>query len=166
MSTKEHKKHAPKKLDISIITVSSSRDSKSDKSGKWMEKRIKREGHIFKKRLVVKDDFFEISSAVTDLTNNERPHGIIITGGTGLSRDDITIETITPLFSKELTGFSAAFTCLSLEQIDSAAIMSRATAGVIKDTIVFCIPGSINACKLACKALIFPEIEHIIHHIR
>lgn len=166
MSTKEHKKHARKTLDVSIITVSSSRNSKTDKSGEWMEKRIKKEGHIFKTRMVVKDDFFEISAAVTDLTNHERPHVIIITGGTGLSRDDITIETVSPLFSKVLTGFATAFTCLSLEQIDSAAIMSRATAGIIKDSVVFCIPGSLKACKLACKALIFPEIEHIIHHIR
>ncbi|MGM0417797.1 MAG: MogA/MoaB family molybdenum cofactor biosynthesis protein [Thermodesulfobacteriota bacterium] len=166
MSTKEHKKKAPKKLDISIITVSSTRDLKTDKTGQWIEKRIKKEGHVLKNRSVVKDNFFEISSTLTDMISYDNPHAIIISGGTGISRDDITIETVSPLFSKELTGFSTAFTSLSLEQIDSAAIMSRASAGIINQTAVFCIPGSIKACKLACKALIFPELEHIIHHIR
>ena len=166
MSVKQHKKHSFRKLDTGVITVSSSRNSKSDKSGEWIEKRISKEGHNFTKRVVVKDNFYEISSALTDMISHENPHAVIITGGTGLSRDDITIETVSPLFSKTLTGFSTAFTCLSIEEIDSAAIMSRATAGIINNTAVFCIPGSIKACKLACKALIFPELEHIIHHIR
>lgn len=166
MSTKLHKKHAPKKLDISIVTVTSTRNTKTDKSGQWIEKRIKKEGHVFKKRIIAKDNFTEISTAVTELTDYERSDVIIVTGGTGLSRDDITIETVSPLFSKELTAFSAAFTNLSLDDIDSAAILSRACAGIVRQSVVFCIPGSLNACKLACKALIFPEIEHIIHHIR
>lgn len=166
MGLKQHKEHAPKKLNIAIVTVSSSRNPKTDKSGHWMEKRIKKEGHTFLKRVVVKDKFHEISTAVTDLLFYDKPDGIIVTGGTGLSKDDITIETLSPLFSKELTGFATAFTCMSIEDIDSAAIMSRSTAGIINETVVFCIPGSLNACKLACKAIIFPEIEHIIHHIR
>jgi len=154
------------KFKIAVITVSSTRDMKSDKSGQWIEKHIKREGHIPTIRLIVKDNFTEISSAVTSLINQEDPPNcIIMTGGTGLSRDDITIETVSSLFRKELTAFGPAFTSLSLEDIDSAAIMSRSTAGIIRNTIVFCLPGSINACKLACKILIFPEIEHILYHI-
>lgn len=166
MGLKEHKKKALKKLNIAVVTVSSSRNAKTDKSGEWIEKRIKKEGHLLSKRIVVKDNFTEISSAVTDLIFYDNPHCIITTGGTGLSKDDITIETLSPLFTKELTGFSAAFTSISLEQIDSAAILSRAKAGIVGETVVFCIPGSLNACRLACKALIFPEVEHIVHHIR
>ena len=87
-----------------------------------------------------------------------------MTGGTGISNKDVTIEAVRPLFSKEITAFGAIFSQLSFEEIDSAALLSRATAGVIEKTVVFCMPGSLNACKLACKALIFPELGHLVKH--
>ena len=89
-----------------------------------------------------------------------------MSGGTGISPKDVTIEAVRPLFSKELTGFGPIFAQLSFEQIDSAAILSRATAGIIKNSVVFCMPGSIKACKLACNELIFPELGHLIKHIK
>ncbi len=72
---------------------------------------------------------------------------------------------VKPLFEKELTGFGPVFAQLSFEEIDSAAILSRATAGVVGQTVLFCIPGSFKACKLACKALIFPELGHLVKHL-
>jgi molybdenum cofactor biosynthesis protein B len=88
-----------------------------------------------------------------------------MTGGTGISYRDVTIEAVKPLFQKELTAFAALFAHLSYEEIDSGAIMSRAAAGLIGKTAVFCMPGSLKACKLACKALIFPELGHIVKHV-
>ena len=76
----------------------------------------------------------------------------------------VTIEAVRPLFDKELTAFGPLFYHLSLQEIDSAALLSRATAGVVKKTILFCMPGSLKACKLACKALIFPELGHLVKH--
>ena len=89
-----------------------------------------------------------------------------MSGGTGISPKDVTIEAVKPLFSKELTAFGPLFAQLSFEEIDSAAILSRATAGIINQSIVFCMPGSINACKTACKNLIFPELGHLLKHIK
>jgi molybdenum cofactor biosynthesis protein B len=89
-----------------------------------------------------------------------------MTGGTGISPKDVTIEAVRPLFEKELTAFGTLFTQLSFEEIDSAAILSRATAGIIKQTMIFCMPGSIKACKLACNSLIFPELGHLLKHIK
>ncbi len=76
----------------------------------------------------------------------------------------MTIEAIRPLFAKELTAFGNLFAHLSYEEIHSAAILSRACDGVIGKTVVFCIPGSLNACKLACDKLILPELGHLIRH--
>jgi molybdenum cofactor biosynthesis protein B len=78
----------------------------------------------------------------------------------------VTIEAVSPLFSKELSAFGSLFAHLSTKQIGSAAILSRATAGVIENSVVFCMPGSLNACKLACTELIFPELGHLVKHIK
>ena len=88
-----------------------------------------------------------------------------MTGGTGITKKDVTIEAVHPMFAKELTAFGPLFAQLSTQQVGSAAILSRATAGVIDNTIVFCMPGSLNACKLACNDLIFPELGHLVKHL-
>jgi molybdenum cofactor biosynthesis protein B len=165
MGHQEHKKNALKKLSIGIITVSTSRTLAEDKSGLWMKKRAVREGHEVVVHRVVGDDRQLIERAVWKIITDMAPNILLITGGTGLNPTDVTIEAVRPLFAKELTAFSTLFALLSFEEIDSAAILSRATAGVINKTTVFCLPGSINACKLACKALIFPEAGHIAAHV-
>lgn len=166
MGHKEHKRGAPKNLRVGILTVSTTRSLAEDKSGHWMKRQAKREGHTVVLHQIARDDKFEISRIVSGAVHNQKPDLLLINGGTGLSPSDVTIEAVRPMFSKELTAFSALFTQLSAEAIDSAAIVSRATAGIIEKTAVFCLPGSINACKLACKALIFPEAGHITAHIR
>jgi molybdenum cofactor biosynthesis protein B len=75
------------------------------------------------------------------------------------------VEAVTPMFRKTLPGFSTIFTMLSFEEIDTAAMISRSTAGIVNDTVVFCLPGSLKACQLACKSIIFPEIGHLVKHI-
>lgn len=147
------------------MTVSSSRTLAEDESGRWMEKHARKEGHEVAARVMVDDDRERIAGAVLDMTTKTEPNLIIITGGTGLTPKDVTIEAVRPLFSKEMTAFGVLFAMLSFEQIDAGAILSRATAGVIGKTAVFCIPGSLEACKLACKALIFPEAGHVASHI-
>ncbi len=114
---------------------------------------------------VVIDDALLIKEMVRRVVGEARPDILLVTGGTGLNPTDVTIETLRPLFEKELTAFGSLFALLSFEEIDSAAILSRATAGIIQRTTVFCLPGSLNACRLACKALIFPEAGHIAAHV-
>jgi len=165
MSSKAHKKNAPRAVKTGIITVSTTRSLKDDKSGLWISKRAKREGHEVVFHQVIKDEIEIITRTVMDVIRDLSPQALLVTGGTGISSKDVTIEAVRPLFTKELTSFGPIFAQLSFEQIDSAAILSRATAGVIEKTILFCMPGSINACKLACKAIIFPELGHLVHHI-
>lgn len=165
MSTVEHKKNAPKSLKIGIITVSTTRTLADDKSGKWISKRAKKEGHEVVFHQVVPDDIEAITTTVLDIIHDHNPHAVLLTGGTGLSAKDVTIEAVRPMFVKEITAFGPLFTQLSFEDIDSAALLSRATAGIIDKTIVFCMPGSIKACKLACKELIFPELGHMVKHV-
>ena len=166
MGHKEHKRAAPKKLRIAILTVSTTRSLAEDKSGDWMRRRAQKEGHTVTSHQVIPDSEYEISQTVTDIISDQAADLLLINGGTGLSPSDVTIEAVKPMFRKELTAFSTLFAQLSFEAIDSAAMVSRATAGIIEKTAVFCLPGSINACKLACKALIFPEAGHIAAHTK
>lgn len=166
MSTILHKRKTPKNLRIAIISASSTRDISEDKSGIWIKKQAKKEGHDVVVHHTVNDDIKEIQDMVEHIILKISPDVILITGGTGITEKDVTIEAVTPLFDKELTAYATLFAQLSFEEIDSAALLSRATAGVIKNSILFCMPGSLKACKLACKALIFPELGHIIKHIR
>ena len=114
---------------------------------------------------VIPDDAEIISKTLLNAVASESPDAILMTGGTGIGPADVTIEAVRSQFEKELTAFGIIFSQLSFEDIDSAALLSRATAGIVQGTVVFCMPGSLNACKLACKALIFPEIGHIVGHL-
>lgn len=166
MSTQEHKKSAPKSVSLGILTVSTTRTMETDKSGLWIGKEARREGHQVIHHAIIPDNAATISKALLDVIREHQPQVMLLTGGTGVSHQDVTIEAVRPLLRKELTGFGHLFTQLSFEQIDSAALMSRAMAGIIDNTAVFCMPGSLAACKLACKALIFPELGHLARHIQ
>jgi molybdenum cofactor biosynthesis protein B len=166
MSTKEHKARAPKFVRLAILTVSTTRSLSDDKSGRWIKKRAQKERHEVVFHDVVPDDQGVISETVSRVIQDHQPHAILVTGGTGIGPFDVTIEAIRPMFTKELTAFGALFTYLSYEDIDSAALLSRATAGLIGQTLVFCMPGSLEACKLACKELIFPELGHLLKHVQ
>ncbi len=166
MGIREHKKKAPQELTLGVISVSSTRSLKDDKSGHWICKRAKKEGHVVVFHQVIPDNAEIIQKTVMMILEDFSPHAVLLTGGTGISRKDVTIEAVRPLFDKELKAFGPIFSQISYEEIDSAAILSRATAGIINTTAVFCMPGSLNACKLACKALIFPELGHIAKHVR
>ncbi|UCD78181.1 MAG: MogA/MoaB family molybdenum cofactor biosynthesis protein [Desulfobacterales bacterium] len=165
MSTHEHKKHAPRKVTIAIITVSTTRALADDTSGNWIREQARGEGHDVLYHQVIPDDAELIAATVRRVIQDERPQVILMSGGTGITKKDVTIEAVSPMFSKTLSGFGPLFAKLSFDEIGSAAFLSRATAGVLDETIVFCMPGSLNACKLACRELIFPELGHLVKHI-
>ena len=164
MGTHEHKKHAPQKACMAVLSVSSTRSLENDESGQWIKKNAISTGHDVFLHQVVRDDFKEIREAVTRCVNDPAVQIIILTGGTGIALKDVTIEAVQPLLEKELTGFSVLFAQLSYKEIGAAAMLSRTTGGIIGNTLVFCIPGSLNACKLALKELILPELGHLIKH--
>lgn len=166
MGTQAHKHHAPASVRIGILSASTTRAIDADESGHWLKKRAIQEGHAVVAHRVVRDDVDAIRAAIRELVALETPPQVILmNGGTGISPKDVTIEAVRPLFTKELTAFSVLFAQLSFDEIDSAAILSRASAGIIDGVAVFCMPGSLKACKLAAKNLIFPELGHIVGHM-
>ncbi|MCP4110000.1 MAG: molybdenum cofactor biosynthesis protein MoaB, partial [Desulfobacteraceae bacterium] len=146
MGTKEHKKHAFKSVKIGIITLSTTRTLADDESGLWIKKQVWENGHDVVFHQVIPDNAKVITNTVADVLRDSEPHALLLTGGTGVSPGDVTIEAVRPLFEKELTAFGALFAQLSYEEIGSAAVLSRAAAGVIGNTAVFCMPGSLKGC--------------------
>ncbi|MFP3998445.1 MAG: molybdenum cofactor biosynthesis protein B [Desulfobacterales bacterium] len=165
MGRKKHLHDAPDIIRTGIFTVSSTRTQKDDKSGMWIKKQAQKEGHLVADYRIIADDRRKILRAATDSIAENKLHVLILTGGTGISASDVTIEALRPIFSKEMGAFAVLFAQLSFEKIDSAALLSRSAAGVIGSTAVFCLPGSLDACKLGCRELIFPEIKHIAAHL-
>jgi len=160
-----HKSDPFQSLAIGIVTVSTSRTLATDTSGAWMGRQAQKEGHRVVSHAVVPDETGPIREHVLGLLSETAPDAVLVTGGTGISDADVTIEALRPLFTKELAAFGTLFATLSFDQVDSAAILSRATAGRIRRTLVFCLPGSLKACKLACMELIFPELGHLVRHV-
>jgi len=166
MGTAEHKHEAPKKVTIAVLTLSTTRTIKEDTSGQWMKEMASGIGHEVVYHRVIPDDAATITMTVREITEHLEPQVLLMTGGTGITPQDVTIEAVSPMFTKALSAFGPLFAQLSMQEIGSAAIMSRATAGLIGSTVVFCMPGSLNACKLACTRLIFPELGHLAKHLK
>jgi molybdenum cofactor biosynthesis protein B len=164
MSSHEHKIAAPQSVTVGIITVSTSRTLATDESGRWIREQAIAEGHKVVLHNLVPDKATIIQKTVQNAVGQMAPQVLIVNGGTGISPADVTIETLRPMFAKEMTAFGSLFSHLSHRQIGSAAILSRATAGVIDRTVVVCLPGSLNACRLAWQELISSELGHLAHH--
>ena len=162
----DHKKKAPISVTISILSISSTRTLEDDVSGLYIKSYSRENNHNVVGHDVIDDDIGDIENAVKEIIAQNSSDAILITGGTGITKKDVTIEAVRPLFQKELTSYGTLFTQLSYDEIGSSAILSRATAGVINNTVVFCMPGSLKACKLACEQIIFKELGHIKKHMR
>jgi molybdenum cofactor biosynthesis protein B len=166
MGTQEHKTAAPTTVSVGIITVSTTRSLETDESGRWMREQALAAGHAVVLHRLVPDEAAAIQKTVQEALRDMAPHVLILNGGTGISPADVTIETLRPMFTKEMTAFGSLFAHLSHRQIGSAAVLSRATAGVIERTAVICLPGSLNACRLAWQEMISSELTHMAHHVR
>ena len=156
----QHKEHAPASVTCGIVTSSDSRDSESDESGRLIRDLLLRAGHRVAFYAVVKDEAKAISDAVDQASRS--CDAIITNGGTGIARRDVTVATLGPRFDRVLPGFGELFRRLSYDSIGSAAWLSGATAGVYRGRIVFCLPGSPDACRLAMEKLILPELSHAV----
>ena len=159
-AVEEHRAHAPKSVKCGVVTISDSRTEATDESGKIVRQLLLDAGHKILFYTVVKDDAKAISEAVEQASWT--CEAVVTNGGTGLSPRDVTIETLQPDLDKVLPGFGELFRVLSYRDIGSAALLSRAIAGVYKTRLLFCLPGSPAACMLAMKSLILPELGHAI----
>ena len=168
----KHKQGAPKSLGFSIILISDTRyqefienKESTDKTIPLIKKILKENKQSFVSSEVVPDEQKKIQEALKKLLK-AKSNIIITSGGTGIANRDITIESISPLFEKDIEGFGELFRHLSYNEIGSAAMLSRASAGIIRNKVIFCLPGSPNAVKLALEKLIIPEAGHIIKMLK
>ncbi|MBI3356092.1 MAG: MogA/MoaB family molybdenum cofactor biosynthesis protein, partial [Nitrospirae bacterium] len=126
---------------------------------------LKDAGHTVAAYHLVKDEPKKITAAVKKAVTNKNVQAIIINGGTGISRRDSTFEAVDAMLEKRLDGFGEVFRYLTYQEIGSPAIMSRATAGIIKGRVLFSTPGSENAVRLAMEKLILPELGHLVKEL-
>lgn len=160
----EHRADSQVKVSIYLVTCSDTRDEAHDESGGTMRALAEGAGHTVVGQVVIHDDADALSSEIRKaLVLGAR--AIAISGGTGLSRRDVTVETVTPMFEKTLDGFGELFRMLSYRKIGPAAMLSRAVAGTVKGAVVFALPGSPRAVELAFEELILPELGHLIREL-
>lgn len=146
-------------LNLGVITASDSHTSADDTSGDLIRELVAKTGHRVGYSAIVPDSLEQIRAAIEQ--NLPQLDGVIITGGTGIGPRDVTIEAVRPLLDKELDGFGELFRMLSFQEIGSAAIMSRALAGISNRRLIVALPGSPAACRLAMEKLLLPELGHI-----
>ncbi|NVM53127.1 MAG: molybdenum cofactor biosynthesis protein MoaB [Candidatus Helarchaeota archaeon] len=167
-----HHKKKYKNINFSLIIVSDTRsqqfqtgDTPQDLTSPLVGKILLKSNYILQNKFIVPDDKDEILQILSSLIDKSDIDIILTSGGTGISPRDQTLETIQPLFDKEIMGFGEIFRYMSFEEIGSAAMLSRATAGIIKSKIIFVLPGNPNAVELALNKLIIPEIDHMLNMI-
>ena len=148
-----------------MLTVSDTRTLDTETSGRTIADLLTEAGHTVADRKVVKDNPEDVYEAVTKAIINARVRAVITTGGTGLARRDSTFEALTSHFDKRIDGFGELFRMLSYQEIGAAAMLSRATAGIIRGAVVFMLPGSEAAVRLATTKLIIPELGHIVREL-
>lgn len=166
MSHEEHKARAPARVRVGVITVSDTRTEASDESGRAIVDLLKSANHSVLSVGIVRDDVGAIAAA-TDRALSAGADVVILTGGTGVARRDVTVEALKSRFAKELPGFGELFRRISAHSIGSSAIMSRATAGVTSDNrVLILLPGSLDAVELAMERIVLPELGHLVEEAR
>lgn len=167
MSHQEHQQSAQSlSARCAIVTLSDTRTPQTDRSGQLIRRLLTDNGHTIAAYHLIPDEPGQLTQWVQTLLNRDDVDAILTNGGTGISPRDQTIDTLQQLFDKPLPGFGELFRMLSYQQIGSAAMLSRATAGMIQSKPVFCIPGSTKAVELAMSSLIVPELRHFLGELR
>jgi len=165
MSVSEHRAHSPASVACFVLTVSDTRTLETETSGRTIADLLTGAGHTVVDRQIVKDETAAVQHAIRDEIARGRVQAIITTGGTGVSKRDSTYDALTAMFDKRLDGFGELFRMLSYHEVGSAAMLSRATAGVAFGCVIFMLPGSEAAVRLATTQLILPELGHIIREL-
>ncbi|MBM0065370.1 MogA/MoaB family molybdenum cofactor biosynthesis protein [Alkalicoccobacillus gibsonii] len=150
-----------------VITVSDTRTAETDKSGQTIKDILQLAGHQVIDYQIVTDDRSAIQTAIHKGLEQSETEAILLNGGTGISKRDVTYEVVEAILEKELPGFGELFRYVSYEyDIGPAAMLSRAIAGTANDTALFSMPGSTGAVKIAMEKLIIPQLSHIVKEIQ
>jgi molybdenum cofactor biosynthesis protein B len=145
-----------------VVTVSDTRTLEEDAGGRLIVELLEGAGHSVMSRVIVKDEPTEIAVAVQAAASRQGIGAVIVTGGTGVAPRDVTPDTIEPLLDRTIPGFGELYRVLSYQEIGSAALLSRALAGLRDGRVVFALPGSRGAVRLAMEKLILPELGHLV----
>jgi molybdopterin adenylyltransferase len=165
MSQQEHKAHGPASVACFVLTVSDTRTADTDTSGRAIRDLLGGSGHSVSGHAIVPDDPSQVRRTVLERITDTSTQVVITTGGTGITSRDGTYEAIAGMLDKQLDGFGELFRMLSFQEIGSAAMMSRATAGTLHGKAIFVLPGSENAVRLAMTRLIIPELPHVVQQV-
>jgi molybdopterin adenylyltransferase len=165
MSHVEHRATAPRAVGCVVVTISDTRTEATDTGGRAIADLLAAHGHVVLARHFVKDDPAGVRAIVEEALARDDAVAIITTGGTGISSRDRTYEALAGLFERRLDGFGELFRVLSYEQVGSAAMLSRAVAGVARGKLLACLPGSEAAVRLAMERLLIPELGHIVREL-
>ena len=160
----EHKSKAPTQVAAYVITCSDSRRAPQDESGQAIRSALEKAGHIVCGYRVVTDEPAEIRSAI-ESASEAGARAVILNGGTGIGRRDNAVEVLEQLLEKRLPGFGELFRYLSFKEIGSPAMMSRSVAGTYRGMVLFALPGSPQAARLAMDQLILPELGHAVREL-
>ncbi|MEE4243905.1 MAG: molybdenum cofactor biosynthesis protein B [Kangiellaceae bacterium] len=146
-------------LNIAVLTVSDTRNESNDTSGQLLVDSATDAGHNLVRRTIVKDDVYQMRAVVSDWIASNEVQVIISTGGTGFTGRDSTPEALSVLFDKNVEGFGELFRQISYQQIGTSTVQSRAIAGLANHTVIFCLPGSTNACRTGWQEIIEPQLD-------
>ncbi len=161
MTHTQHKAHAPRSVRVFVLTVSDTRTEADDVGGKLGRELLTAAGHTISGHAIVRDEPALVREQLERLAAQAAADVVVTTGGTGVSRRDNTYEAVSALLEKRLDGFGELFRMLSYQEIGSAAMLSRAVAGLYKGLFIFTLPGSPAAVRLALEKLIVPELGHL-----
>lgn len=146
-------------LNIAVLTVSDTRNIDSDTSGQALIDGLQNAGHTLAERAIVKDDIWQIRARVCSWIASENVQVVLITGGTGFTARDNTPQAVQPLLDKDVDGFGELFRHVSLSEIGTSTVQSRALAGMSNGTLVCCLPGSTNACRTAWNKILVEQLD-------
>jgi molybdenum cofactor biosynthesis protein B len=165
-SVQEHRQAAADEIRCAVLTLSDTRTFETDTSGAHITEQLRQAGHIIADYRIAPDDPAMIADLVRSWSADPDVDAILTNGGTGIARRDSTYDALASLLEKRIDGFGELFRVLSYEEIGAAAMLSRAVAGTIGDTVVMAMPGSTNAVKLAMEKLVLPELPHLVFELR
>ncbi|MEG3438853.1 molybdenum cofactor biosynthesis protein B [Pannus brasiliensis CCIBt3594] len=166
MSPIPHPDLAPIEITCAVLTVSDTRTVETDSSGREIQESLARSGHRIGLYRIIPDEPNQIQALLQEIGDRGDIDALILNGGTGIAPRDTTYDALVPLLEKTLPGFGEIFRYLSYTEIGSRAIASRAIAGSYRGVLVFSLPGSTNAVKLALEKLILPEIKHLVQQMK
>lgn len=146
-------------LNIALLTVSDTRTRENDRSGDTLEELLTAAGHRLAERRICKDDVYAMRAIVSAWIADPDIHAVLTTGGTGMTGRDSTPEALLPLFDREINGFGELFRQLSYDEVGSSTVQSRCCAGLANRTLVFCLPGSPNACRTGWDGILREQLD-------